>query len=108
MSPKELGAELLPSLGPDVKLQAHNWLLMGSWLMKPYPRGSGEIGDLQQPIREALQALEHAGLVLLRVTGTNSGGAGQRIELTRLGEEAIASGDIAKYLDVDPAPSDGF
>lgn len=29
MSPKELGAVLLPSLGPNEKLQAHNWMLMG-------------------------------------------------------------------------------
>jgi hypothetical protein len=66
--------------------------------MKSYPRGSGEVKNLQQPVREGLQALEHAGLVLLRVQGVNSGSASQRIELTRLGEEALADGDVAKYL----------
>jgi hypothetical protein len=54
MSPKELGAAVLPSLGPDEKLQAHNWMLMAMWLMKPYPRGSGEVKSLVQPVREAV------------------------------------------------------
>jgi hypothetical protein len=41
--------------------------------------------------------------VLLRTQSVSDGGASTRIELTRLGEEALASGDVAKYLDGESA-----
>ncbi len=105
MSPRGARRRASSVARPNEKLQAHNSLLMGMWLMKPYPRGSGEVKNLQEPVREALQALEHAGLVLLRVQSVSDGGAGQRIELTRLGEEARADGDVAKYMDGAAEPA---
>ena len=63
------------------------------WLMADYPR-KPSIKPLVEPVREAIQALEHAGLLLRR---TSSDGA-STVDLTRLGETALAEGNIRKHL----------
>jgi hypothetical protein len=101
MSPKELAAEILPA----VAAKHDNQLTIANFLMKPYPRGTSEISGLLQPVKEAIQALEHAGLILVRVQG-GTGGAATQASLTRLGETAFEEGDVAKYLDGDAATAE--
>jgi hypothetical protein len=90
----DLAAELLPAFSPDQKRSAHGPLIAANWLMASYPGGTKYLKPLQEPVREAMQALEHAGLLIM-VT-QNAGGA--KMDITRLGETALAQGTVREYL----------
>ena len=66
-----------------------------SWLMSSFPRGTKFLTDLREPIMEGLQVLENADLIV----GRTRGGAASLLKATRLGEEALAEGNVAKYLN---------
>ena len=93
----ELAAEVLPAFGPEGARPGHeiNALQVSNWLMSAYPRGTKQLKNLQQPVREAIQALENAGLVIDLSRG---GGPGGRLKITREGEAALADGSVAQRL----------
>jgi hypothetical protein len=99
LSVAELAAEMMPAFGADGPGRGSrhevNVLQVANWLMSPYPRGTKFLGELEQPVREGIQALEHAGLV--QRWGEPS--AGGRLSATRLGEAALADGSVRQYLD---------
>ncbi len=65
--------------------------------MKRTPRLSGYSKQLLDPVREALQVLEHAELVIRRAQGGGSGAAAW-LKATRLGETALAEGTVKEHL----------
>jgi hypothetical protein len=69
------------------------------WLMSSFPRGSKYIKDFRQPIREGVQALENAGLVV-----DSSQSAASWFKATRLGETALAEGSVGRYVKDPTAP----
>jgi hypothetical protein len=100
----ELAAQIFPfwGSGPGARasLQDGDYLpnVIASWIAgtRPsavYSAGSPFKSPLDRAVAEAIQTLEHAGL-LIRTFGTT----GSRVHLTRLGERALSSGDVAGYL----------
>ena len=62
------------------------------WLNEAhFPSGISYIKQLQEPVREAIQALDHAGLVL-----TSAGPQGAWTSATRLGLAALADGSLGQ------------
>lgn len=49
--------------------------------------------DLNRPVSEAVQVLEHAGLVEVLGTGRGSVATGAHVRATRAGEAALARGE---------------
>ena len=96
----DLAAELMPAFGADGPGRGGrhevNLLQLANWLMRSVDGGAGHMRDLERPTREAVQALEHAGLVE-RLGQAN---IGQRYAATRLGEAAIADGSARQHLSV--------
>jgi hypothetical protein len=92
----ELAAEVLRAYGPEGPSpgEAINLLRVLSWLMDSYPRGTKYLKDLQQPVQEANQALENAGLIM----EVGRRGAGAQRKITREGEQALADGSAASGL----------
>jgi hypothetical protein len=94
----ELAAEILPAFGPDGPGKDEKEigaLQVGMFLMADFPRGNQYIRPLVEPIKEGIQALENAGLVIRRVR--NIGGS--VVSVTRLGVEAIEAGTAREHLD---------
>ena len=87
---------LMPAFGPDGPKPGSylNQLQVASWLMSSFPRGTKYIKDLREPIMEGLQVLENGDLIVARTRG----GAASLLKATRLGEEALAEGNVSKYL----------
>jgi hypothetical protein len=84
---------LMPAFGPDGPKPGSylNQLQVASWLMSSFPRGTKFLTDLRDPIMEGLQVLENADLIV----GRTRGGAASLLKATRLGEEALAEGDVS-------------
>jgi hypothetical protein len=93
----ELAAEVLPAFGPagpgkgDKEIGT---LQIGMFLMDDFPQGRQFIRQLVDPIHEAIQALENAGLIERRVR--NIGGS--TVSVTRAGLKAIESGNASEAL----------
>src|SRR5580693_5655965 len=97
LSPAELGVAVMPAFGPDGP-RGHgpnggiNILQALFWLNEAhFPSGISYIKQLQEPVREAIQALDHAGLVL-----TSAGPQGAWTSATRLGLAALADGSLGQ------------
>jgi hypothetical protein len=94
----DLAAELIPAFGADGPGRGRrhevNLLQLSNWLMRSFPGGTKYLRDLERPTREAVQALEHAGLI----ERLGQHGVGQRFATTRLGEDAIADGSARQRL----------
>jgi hypothetical protein len=71
-----------------------NILQVMMWLMSSQPRGTSFLSQLEMPVREALQLLENAALVLRLQDRT----AGAHLIATTLGQQALAEGTVAQYL----------
>jgi hypothetical protein len=100
LSVDDLAAELLPAFGPGQKRPAQSMVGACLWLACSFPGGKKYMLDLKRPVQEAIQALEHAGLLTGRV---RSGSSAQTIlSITRLGETALADADIRRYLSAGP------
>jgi hypothetical protein len=101
----ELGVELMGAFGPDGPHGrgpngSINILQLQSWFNKTrFPSGISYIRELGEPVREGVQALENAGLVL-----TTKHGQGQLMAATRLGQSALADGTVAAHMRGEPAP----
>jgi hypothetical protein len=92
----ELAEAVMPAFGPEGARPGSeiNILQVLSWLMRSYSGGTKYLTQLRQPTREAIQALENAGLVIQM----GPGGPGARLKATSLGDTALAEGTVAKYL----------
>jgi hypothetical protein len=74
--------------------QGLNILQVMMWLMASQPRGTSYLSQLEIPVREALQLLENASLVLK----LDNRIAGAHLTATTLGQQALAEGTVAQYL----------
>jgi hypothetical protein len=92
LPPAELAVELMPALGPEGPRgqgpnHGPNILQIMIFLLKDIPRGASHMTELTEPVREGLQVLEHAELVLRPTRGT-----GTWFNATRQGEAASLTG----------------
>jgi hypothetical protein len=93
--PAELAAEIMAAFGPDGaqgRLDSLDARGVAIWLFRGYPGGHRYATQLENPIREALQLLDHAELVMVS-SSSNQGGPSWRA--TRLGLATLASGKAA-------------
>jgi hypothetical protein len=94
----DLAAELMPAFGAAGPGRGPrrevNLLQVSNWLMRSYPGGAKYRRDLVRPAREAVRALETAGLIE-RLGQAN---IGRRFAATRLGETAIADGSARQQV----------
>ena len=79
------------------------------WLNEAhFPSSISHISKLQEPVREAIQALDHAGLVL-----TSAGPQGAWTSATRLRLASLADGTLSQHvagttgMELPPVPSAG-
>ncbi len=95
----DLASELMPAFGPDGPRGrgpdgAINILQLLSWVNKThFPSGISYMRKLNEPVREGLQSLEHAGLVL--VTRRQDS---EWMAATRAGQTALADGTVPDLL----------
>jgi hypothetical protein len=94
----DLAAEIMRAFGPGgvptTGGRRIGLLPIAAWLMRPFPRGSSHIKVLLDPVREGLQALLNAGLIIRRGLGQSS----SDYVATRLGESALADGTVRQHL----------
>jgi hypothetical protein len=100
MSPDELALEILPALGAD-ELKGRLTGVRVQAILKQMFAGSGSswrvnTGVLLIPVREGLQRLEHANLVMQMASSNVDAATNWRI--TRAGEEALAADNAAAAL----------
>ena len=105
----ELARELMPAFGPDGLRPLHggdsgppasgqpawgiNLLQLVRWVSSTYcPSGNVHASELMEPIREGLQPLERAGLVLRTRRHQDTWA------VTRLGQTALADGTVQDHL----------
>lgn len=100
LGPEELAVEILPAMGSDAvksKLTGARVQEISKGMLDGF--GSSmrvNPGVLLIPIREGLQRLEHANLVMQMAS--SNGDASTRWRITKAGEEALAAGDTAAKL----------
>jgi hypothetical protein len=100
LAPEQLAAEILPIMGSDVlksKLSGARVQEISKGMLDGF--GSSmrvNPGVLLIPIREGLQRLEHANLVMQMASSNVD--ASTRWRITKAGEEALAAGDAAAKL----------
>ncbi len=94
LSPGQLAIQLLPAFGSGEKKPIRGSLMAASWLMSSYPRGDSYLKELTGPVKAAIQALEHAGLV--EINARNIGGS--LVSITEAGELALSEGTVATAL----------
>ncbi|MFL5822179.1 MAG: hypothetical protein ACJ764_01925 [Solirubrobacteraceae bacterium] len=103
LSPDELAMEVLPALGSE-ELKRRLTGVRVQDVVKATLAGESSwtinTGVLLLPVREALQRLEHANLVLQMASGSDEG---TRWRITTEGEQRLANGDVAQALGVKPA-----
>jgi hypothetical protein len=105
LSPAALAVELMPAYGPQGP-HGHgpnggiNILQVLAWLSDShFPSSGGSFfSQLQEPVREGIQALDHAGLIV-----TTAGREGSWTSATRLGLAALEEGTLRQYLKAPAA-----
>jgi hypothetical protein len=100
LAPEQLAAEILPVMGSD-DLKAKLTGARVQEISKGMLDGFGSSmrvnpGVLLIPIREGLQRLEHANLVMQMASSNVD--SSSRWRITKTGEEALAAGDAAAKL----------
>lgn len=94
----ELGAAIIGAFGPGglptTGGRRIGVLGIANWLMKPVPRGASHLQRLLNPVREGVQALENAGLVMRHHEGEGA----SSLTVTRTGESALAEGSVRQHL----------
>ena len=94
----ELAAELMGAFASeDAKSGGLNDLQFSMWAVKDLKAKTSDTIALREPIREALQALEHAGLVVRTVQR-----GGGWLNLTREGKTALAENTVRDELATAP------
>lgn len=97
----DLALEIMPAFGSDGP-KGHgpndgiNLLQVIAFLTRSTPGADKAATRLQEPVREGVQALEHAGLVV-----RSGGREGSWYNATRLGQSALSDGTVRQNL---PAP----
>jgi hypothetical protein len=100
LAPEQLAAEILPVMGSDdlkAKLSGARVQEISKGMLDGF--GSSmrvNPGVLLIPIREGLQRLEHANLVIQMASSNVD--SSSRWRITKTGEEALAAGDAATKL----------
>jgi hypothetical protein len=100
LAPEQLAAEILPVMGSDdlkSKLSGARVQEISKGMLDGF--GSSmrvNPGVLLIPIREGLQRLEHANLVMQMASSNVD--SSSRWRITKIGEEALAAGDAAAKL----------
>jgi hypothetical protein len=111
----DLAVEIMPVFGPDGQRPTGGRPGIGImqillWLTMSKPGGSKYMSQMEQPVREALQLLEHANLVIAstaggqkHMSGVTPGevltkGASSWLNATSLGEAALAEGTVRQHL----------
>jgi len=99
LPPAELALQVMPALGPGGPRgqgpnHGPNILQIMMFVVQDIPRGASHLKELDEPVREALQVLEHAELAL-RTTRSN---AGTWWSATRAGEAALADGTVQQQI----------
>lgn len=100
LAPEQLAAEILPAMASDdvkAKLSGARVQEISKGMLDGF--GSSmrvNPGVLLIPIREGLQRLEHANLVMQMASSNVD--ASTRWRITKAGEEALAAGDVAAKL----------
>jgi len=111
----DLAAEIMPVFGPDGQRPTGghpgiNLMQILMWVTVSKPGGTKYMSQLEEPVREALQLLEHANLVIASTTGGQkhmSGvtpgeiltkGVSNWLSATTLGETALAEGTVRQHL----------
>ncbi len=103
LSAADFALELMPAFGPDGPRGRGpdggiHILQLLSWVNHAhFPRGISYVRPLEKPVREGVQALEHAGLVMITRRSEATW-----MSATRLGETALAEGTVQARL-ADPA-----
>jgi hypothetical protein len=99
LAPNELAEELLPAFGADgARSKGREGtppMQIVQWLVRSHPFHPS-LQPLVSAVLAGLQALEHAGLVDRRASGT--GTSGMRFLLTPLGEQTLADGSAHERL----------
>jgi hypothetical protein len=94
----DLAETILPAWGPSgvhrVAGGGVGAVQVVNWLLEPNRQRGKYLKPLLTPVKEAIQALENAGLLLR--TGQSVGGSS--VDITRLGETALASGAVRAHL----------
>ena len=102
LSVADLAVEIMPAFGPggvSKKMGARVGMLqVVLWLRSQGPSASGQFKTIIDPVREGVQALEHAGLVVRVQSGDSS-----YWQSTRLGVTALAEGTVRSYVSQPPA-----
>ena len=98
LTPAELAVELMPVFGPEGPKGRGpdggiNLLQIGIGLFEKTPRATSHMRALQQPVREALQVLEHAELI-----NRTTRQSGTWYNATRLGETALTEGTVQQQV----------
>jgi hypothetical protein len=105
LSPADLAAELMPAFGPDGPRHGKDFssVKLVQWLLRGV-RGVGGVSHpgikLDAAVQEAMQVLEHAELV----RGIQLRDVGRRWNTTRLGEAALANGDVRQRINDRTGP----
>ena len=104
LSPDALAVEVLPALGSEA-LKAKFGGVPDAEICKALLGGFGgslnvNTFGLRLPVREALQRLEHANLVMQMASGVDQS---MRWRITTAGEQALSEGSAAAKLGVTPA-----
>jgi hypothetical protein len=100
LAPEQLAAEILPALGSDgikSKLTGARVQEISKQMLDGFDSSMRvNPGVLLIPIREGLQRLEHANLVMQMASSNVD--SSTRWRITKAGEEALASGDAGARL----------
>jgi hypothetical protein len=98
LAAEELGVKLIDAFGVDGAPKKNGQtapMQIIQWLMASQPRGAN-LKPLVPAVLAGLQALENAGLLTHRTSGTGSGG--QQFFLTPAGEQALADGSARAQI----------
>ena len=99
LSAKDLAVEILPAVGPGgIRMSTgggYNSVQVTQWLMRNHRRRPN-IKPLIEPVQQAIQVLENAGLVSRTVSGIGTGVSSVRA--TRLGELVLSEGTVRQSL----------
>ena len=100
LAPSELAAALLPAFAPgaDGQQARLDELQLAMWAMASFKGTTKQTIQLRAPIREALQRLEHAELLVRSIAR-----GGGWLTLTELGTTAIAEGSVARHISGPPS-----
>jgi hypothetical protein len=100
LPPADLAVEIMPAFGPEGPRGGKEMssLQIVIWLMRRHPRGTRNVDALHTAVREAMQVLEHAELIWKLHSSRSAASGSDRWNATRLGEAALANGDVRQHI----------